>query len=136
MKVYLAAPWFTKEQERVYNNVVHILRNRFGHDNVFVPRELKIPNEWDLPNHVWGRRVAEHDAKEILRCDCVYAIDWGFNSDAGTAWEVGFAAGHGKRITTIVPNGVDIVSCMMASSAYLMITEEFKVINRANIQWK
>lgn len=116
--LYLAGPWFTSEQEEEYNRVIDFLAEKYGKEyEIFIPRYYKVPNGEELENHDWGFQVYCHDRKMLDRADLVFAIDWGFTSDAGTAWEIGYAAAKGKTIVVYTPNSVGTVSCMVHGSA-------------------
>lgn len=52
MKIYLASPFFNKEEITIYRQVIG--RLRANEENVvYVPQEHEIPNAWDLPHRVW-----------------------------------------------------------------------------------
>lgn len=116
--LYLAGPWFTPEQEEEYNHVIDFLANKYGKEyQFFIPRYYKVPDGEAMENRDWGFQVYAHDRKMLDKADLVFAIDWGFTSDAGTAWEIGYAAAKGKTIIVYVPDRVKTVSCMVHGSA-------------------
>lgn len=97
-KVYLAGPFFTEHERFRILEYSKILRTKY---EVFVPMEHFVEGGKDMPNDVWGQKVFEIDRKGIKEADFVVAVDYGFTSDAGTAWEVGFAYGCGKTVYVI-----------------------------------
>lgn len=134
--IYLAAPWFTPEQEDLYDHVVAVLRAVFGSHAVYVPREHAIENGDNLPNHTWGQMVFIDDYEAIRKCDFVYAIDWGFTADSGTAWEVGAAYALGKSINIIKPDVVDVQSLMLLGSCRHVYNECFNELLSHELKWK
>ena len=98
--IYLAAPFFTKEEIEVYKETVTYLR-RAGY-NVYVPREHPIPDGWLMENKLWGKKVFDNDVQAIKKCDTVVTLMWGMYSDAGTAWEQGYAYALGKNIIQVI----------------------------------
>ena len=134
--VYLAGPWFTPEQEEVYNRVKNTLRAVFGAHAVYVPREHTIENGNDIPNHVWGQMVFIDDYEAIRKCDFVYASDWGFTADSGTAWEVGAAYALGKSVNLIKPDSVGVMSLMMLGACRHIYDECFNELLPYEVEWK
>lgn len=115
-KVYLAGPFFTKEERRIVEEAANYFRTY--HDfEVFVPMEHKIPNGEALPNHTWARKVFWQDVEAINNCDMVVVLEDRLTGDTGTAWECGYAFGIGKeiRVYKVQPDGVK--SLMIVNSA-------------------
>ena len=100
MKIYLASPFFHKEEITMYEEAIRILRCQ-GLD-VFVPREHTIPNAYELPNNIWGENVFAVDYLAITQCDVVVVLNFGMYSDSGTAWECGAAFALGKKVVNIL----------------------------------
>ena len=121
MKIYLASPLFTDEEKKNIIFVANKLRD-FGHE-VYVPMEHTVENAWDLPNHVWAKKVFEEDIQAIREADSVVAITYGMTDDAGTAWEVGFAYALEKKIL-IIPINTTTYSLMVCQSADVFSTKE------------
>ena len=134
--IYLAGPWFTPKQEDLYNHVVSMLRDTFGSNAVYVPREHIIDNSDNLPNHVWGKKVFIDDYEAIRKCYFVYAIDWGFTADSGTSWEVGAAYALGKSINIIKPDVVNVQSLMLLGSCKHVYNERFNELFPYELEWK
>ena len=97
-KVYLAGPFFTEHERFLIEEYAKILRTKF---EVFVPMEHFVPDGEKLPNDFWGKSVFEIDKKGIDDAEIVIAVDHGFTSDAGTAWEVGYAYGQNKTVFVV-----------------------------------
>lgn len=99
MKIYLASPFFTGFQKGLMKSVLKKIRSE-GHE-VYAPYEHEIANAWEKTNEDWGREVFFEDIKAIQQCDEVWAINFGMNSDTGTAWECGYAYGIGKTVRVL-----------------------------------
>jgi nucleoside deoxyribosyltransferase len=134
-KVYLAAPWFTEKQEEIYNKVVRGLRTveRF---ELLLPRDFVVEDGNDISNALWAQMVFEHDRNLIDRCDVVYAIDWGFESDAGTAWEIGYA--HAKNIPIVIvrPREVKRASLMVGGCCMATVDETLHYMEFGKTEYK
>ena len=121
MKIYLASPFFQKEEIKVYNKVITILRHQQGLD-VFVPREHEIPNAWGIDNQQWAEKVFFIDCKGIEQCDVVVVLNFGMYSDSGTAWECGYAYAKGKRVINVLCGGEEMdYSLMMLNGTNTVI---------------
>lgn len=95
-KIYLASPLFTPEEKENVRKVARQLR-AMNYD-VFVPMEHEIEGAWNLSNAAWAQKVFEVDEKGIRDADMIVAIVYGMKDDAGTAWEIGYAKGLGKKV--------------------------------------
>ena len=117
MKYYLAGPWFTDEQARKYRDIVQYIKSNIlkSGDEIFIPAEHEVPGAWDLSNQEWGERVFEMDLQALDAADEVIVLDYGYNSDAGTAWEAGYAYAKRKQVTHIRCGDGAIYSLMMAN---------------------
>lgn len=114
-KVYLASPFFNDYERQMMFAYLNMLRQRYSY--VYAPIEHTIPNAWDISNKEWGRRVFEEDVKAIDESDVVFVLDHGHYSDAGTAWECGYAYGKGKEVHHININEYATYSLMMVNGA-------------------
>lgn len=121
-KVYLAAPWFTEKQEEVYNQVVAELRKNEAFE-LLLPRDFVMENGYDISNAEWALAVYIHDKHLLDMANLVYAIDWGFNSDAGTAWEIGYACAKDKPVVIVRPREVELASLMIAGGSMATVNE-------------
>lgn len=95
-KIYLASPLFTPQEKENVRMVADQLRSK-GYE-VFVPQEQTIPDAWGLTNQDWASAVFKCDENGIKHADAVVAIVYGMTDDAGTAWEIGYAKGIGKKV--------------------------------------
>ena len=119
-KIYLAAPFGTKESEKRKNAeiVACILENK-GFD-IYKPWTVFIPNAWDLPNDVWANKVFNNDKTAIDESDIVVVLSYGRHSTAGTNWEAGYAFGTGK-IVVVVEMTDEIMSLMVSNGCHSVI---------------
>lgn len=134
-KVYLAAPWFTEKQEEIYNKVVRQLR-RNPMFELLLPRDFVMEDGHAMPNDEWALAVYNHDKSLLDKADFVYAIDWGFNSDAGTAWEIGYACAKNKPVIIVRPREVDVASLMIAGGSLVTMDEELHFRAFASVEYK
>ena len=134
-KVYLAAPWFTEKQEEVYNKVVRQLRRNQMFE-LLLPRDFVMKDGPALPNDEWALAVYAHDKQLLDKADFVYAIDWGFNSDAGTAWEIGYACAKNKPVIIVRPREVDLASLMIAGGSLATLDEDLHFRAFAAVEYK
>ena len=96
MKIYLASPFFNPVQRSAMETVLNKLRSS-GYD-VFAPYEFVIPNSWSISNKQWASLIFAEDVKQIDAADVVVAINFGMDSDSGTAWEAGYAYAKNKPV--------------------------------------
>lgn len=134
-KVYLAAPWFTEKQEAIYNRVVKQLRENKAFE-LLLPRDFVMEGGHALPNPEWALAVYSHDKYLLDKADVVYAIDWGFNSDAGTAWEIGYACAKNKPVIIVRPREVDLASLMIAGGSMATVDEDLHFRAFAAVEYK
>ena len=121
MKVYLASPFFNKEENNVYNNVINILRSQENIE-LFVPKEHTIPNAWDLSNKVWAENVFAVDILGIQKADVVVVLNFGMYSDSGTAWECGYAYALGKKVVNVCVGYEKAFSLMMLNGTNCVVS--------------
>jgi len=100
MKIYIASPIFTNYEKEQIKSIVNYYRSK-GHE-VYSPMEHQIKNAWELTNSEWARKVFEEDIKAINDCDMVVCLYFGLYSDAGTAWECGYAYGINKPVKLLI----------------------------------
>jgi Nucleoside 2-deoxyribosyltransferase len=98
-KIYLASPFFDETQRKNMETVLWKLRSS-GY-SVFAPYEFVIPDSWSISNKKWGKMIFNGDVEEIDKCDIVVAINYGMDSDSGTAWETGYAYAKGKPVYNV-----------------------------------
>lgn len=121
MKVYLAASFAYADKKVSDYRKAMITKAatmfRMARVEVFVPHEHTIPNAWGMPNNEWGAAVYGMDTTQIIDSDVVVMLSWGkANTNAGSLWEVGFAAGIGKKIVVVCMSD-EVESMMVINSA-------------------
>ena len=92
-KIYLAGPFFNEKETALIHEFAARLRERY---EVFVPMEHTAEGDVPAGSFAWGREIFEIDVSGLEAADFVVALDHGFTSDAGTAWETGYAHALGK----------------------------------------
>lgn len=120
-KVYLASPFFNDKERGIMQATLAALRVQYK--EVYAPFEHTIPNAWDMSNKAWGKAVFTEDIEAIKQADVVYVIDHGHYSDAGTAWECGFAYGLGKEVIHCAVDMTATYSLMMANGCSMSSTD-------------
>lgn len=120
-KVYLACPMKPSYRESE-KRIAKILRFR-GY-NVYFPAEYKVPDAWELPNHMWGRAVFEHDMEELDNADVVVVLYYGQETATGSIWEAGYAYGKGKKVILVEMLGGIKDSLMIFNGAYAVLQGE------------
>ncbi len=118
--IYLASPFFYEEEQEIYNKVISHLRSQG--EEVFVPQEHKVENEWDISNEDWGNLVFGMDYQALVKCDEVIVLYWGMYSDTGTAWECGAAFAMGKKITIVLCDIKSLQSLMVINGCNNVVT--------------
>lgn len=97
-KIYLAGPFFNEYEESLVRAVAARLREKH---EVFVPMEHTAEGDVEIGDAAWGKEIYEIDRGGIHAADIVVALDHGFTSDAGTAWEIGYAHALGKTVYVV-----------------------------------
>src|SRR5688572_32087432 len=92
MKIYLAAPLFSKAEQDFNNIVCGALRNE-GYE-VFLPQEECKDAEDSV-------EIFETCEAGLQNSDVVVAILDGADADSGTCWEVGYAYAKNKGIVSV-----------------------------------
>lgn len=122
-KIYLASPFFSKEELIVYKEVIDILR-KLKDVEVFVPMEHEIKNGMEMKNKVWTNKVFETDRRALYESDYVFVLNFGMYSDSGTAWEAGYAFALGKKVFQVCCGENSDYSLMMINGCTHVITLE------------
>lgn len=122
-KIYLASPFFSKEELVVYKEVIDILR-KLKDVEVFVPMEHEIKNGMEMKNKVWANKVFETDRRALYESDYVFVLNFGMYSDSGTAWEAGYAFALGKKVFQVCCGENSDYSLMMINGCTHVITLE------------
>ena len=103
-KIYLAGPFFTEKEADLVRTLAARLREKY---EVFVPMEHSAEGDVPFGSAVWGKEIFDIDVCGIREADMVVALDYGFSSDAGTAWEMGYAYALGKPSYIVAVGGED-----------------------------
>lgn len=114
-KIYLASPFFSEEERGIMERVLFRLRS-LGYE-VYAPYEHIVDKAWEKPNPLWAREIFHDDRDAINEADWVYVIDFGMNSDTGTAWECGYAYAKGKYVFHILAGNTNTYSLMMCNGS-------------------
>ena len=123
IKVYLAAPVVTGADVKGQVDTVCDRLRKWDALQVYRPGEHKVPNEWGIPQSVWGQCVFTMDVNAIDECDWVVVCDFGYNNlSGGTAWECGYAFAKGKKILVVTMPGVVRTSLMIEGCASNIIS--------------
>ena len=92
-KIYLAGPFFNERETALIREFAARLRTEY---DVFVPMEHTAEGDVPFGSFAWGHEIFGIDVEGLNGADFVVALDHGFTSDAGTAWETGYAYAQGK----------------------------------------
>lgn len=92
-KIYLAGPFFNQKETALIHEFAARLREKY---EVFVPMEHTAEGDVPEGSLAWGKEIFDIDVRGLEGADLVVALDHGFTSDAGTAWETGYAYAKGK----------------------------------------
>ena len=92
-KIYLAGPFFNEKETALIHEFATRLREKY---EVFVPMEHTAEGDVPEGSLAWGKEIFDIDVQGLEESDFVVALDHGFTSDAGTAWETGYAYAKGK----------------------------------------
>ena len=110
-KVYLAGPFFNERETALVHTFAARLREKY---EVFVPMEHTAEGDVSEGSFAWGKEIFDIDVKGLEEADFVVALDHGFTSDAGTAWETGYAYAKGKPSYIVsVAEGSPVRSLML-----------------------
>lgn len=121
MKIYLASPFFSETEIKIYRKAITLLRAE-GYE-VYVPQEHTIENAWSLSNEDWASQVFVEDLYALNECDVVMVLNFGMYSDSGTAWEAGYAYGKGKTVVQVLCGGENATYSLMMMNGCDYIVE-------------
>jgi len=96
-KVYLAAPLFSQSEREFNLRVAKILRDNFY--DVFVPQEHGDDEDERCDNRT--EVIFKRNLSALEDSDIVVAVIDGADADSGTAWEMGYAYGKGRKIISL-----------------------------------
>lgn len=117
MKIYLASPLFNEMEISNIKKALSILRGR-GY-TVYSSTE----NDYSMykkDSREWSEAVFKNDSSGVKNADILVVLYYGAFSDSGSAWEVGYANGLGKK-TILVQLGEDS-NLMLHESAVASIS--------------
>lgn len=124
-KAYLASSFAyedrakTEQRKLVMSEASKYLESK--HMAVYNPSTLKIPNAWDYSMWDWGDLVYQADKNEIDSCDLIVFLSYGKENNAGSVWEVGYAAAKGLPVIMVSMNPDSPESLMVIHSAYACV---------------
>jgi nucleoside 2-deoxyribosyltransferase len=96
-RIYLAAPLFSRA-ERTYNaTLADLLKEHLF--EVFLPQEAG--DDTDTRMKIEQQRIFSKNRDELDHADIIIAVIDGADADSGTAWEMGYAYAHNKRLIAI-----------------------------------
>lgn len=98
-KVYLASPFFDKNEIDAVSRAEDILRTK--NLELYSPREHEIRDKDKINTPEWSQQIFNRDFNAIIDCDMVVALYAGGYSDSGTAWECGCAYALGKPVIIV-----------------------------------
>lgn len=81
MNIYIASPLFHKWEQRNVKYIEKWLKTIFHGATIYCPQDFQVPNAWELPNHVWAKKIFEEDHKQLDAADLVVCISYGYKSD-------------------------------------------------------
>lgn len=117
-KVYLASPFFDKEEKERMELVRDILREK--QLEVFVPNEHQSPLEFGTLE--WRKETFSSDVNGIDAADVVVAVICKGNyDDSGTAWEIGYSYATKKPVIAVNLTG-ETINLMIADSLHALVT--------------
>ena len=140
MNIYIASPLFHKWEQRNVKHIEKWLKTIFRDATIYCPQDFQVPNAWELPNHVWAKKIFEEDHKQLDAADLVVCISYGYKSDDGAAWETGYAKAKGKEVWLVTAgNDIGPYSLMfMTADKMFALDENYDVreIEPQDIEWK
>ena len=123
MKIYIAGPFFTKEECHELEEMIQYVRELYPNSELFIPKEHFIPDGETMPNDVWAKKVFDMDVNAIDNSEMIIALYRGRYSGTGTAWEIGYGYANKIPITLYVPDNTDTTSLMIVNSATNVISD-------------
>ena len=140
MNIYIASPLFHKWEQRNVKYVAEWVKTIYPDANVYCPQDFKVPNGWELPNHIWAKKIFDEDHKQLDAADLVVCISYGYKSDDGAAWETGYAKAKGKEVWLVAADhDIGPYSLMfMTADKMFALDENYDVreIEPQDIEWK
>lgn len=118
MKIYLAGPFFSKEQVSLVRSVENALKNNPTVDTFHSPR-LGEKSEYEEFTPEWAKATYLQDMHHIETADCLVAIlDYEHGiTDPGTAYEIGIATMLKIPVIGLLTTG-ETVNIMLTESLH------------------
>mgnify|MGYP002699996629 FL=1 len=142
MNIYIASPLFDNWTKMIVKETEKVLKAKMPDAEIFCPQDLEIPHAWEMDNFTWARAVHEADHKAIDEADLVVCISYGYQSDDGAAWEVGYAQARGKKCWLFVADMEEPYSLMFINVDKVFRYDgavgnfELEEISKKSIEWK
>ena len=110
--IYLAGPCFNEAEIANIEYAEAVLEGRGF--TLFSP--MRHPVGGEVGTTEWSDKIFEMDKRGIEKTDAVVAVYYGNYSDAGTAWECGYAYAIGKPVILVHVDAANDSSLMLHSS--------------------
>ena len=121
-RIYLAAPLFSRA-ERTYNaTLADLLKEHLF--EVYLPQEAG--DDTDTRMKTEQQRIFSKNRDELDHADIIIAVIDGADADSGTAWEMGYAYAHNKRLIAV---RTDFRRAGMHERVNLMLEESSMVVS-------
>lgn len=111
MNIYIAGPFSHDNERQALQEMINIVKNRFGFEDIYIPMEYKVPGDyqkldgtWNLENHVWAKEVFKNDLRHLNEATIVIALYTGHYCSSGSIWEIGYACGRGIPVIAYIPD--------------------------------
>jgi nucleoside 2-deoxyribosyltransferase len=117
MKIYLSGPFFNATEKYLNEKIAKELRKKH---EVIVPSENEIPSK-NISHEEWAKNIFKTDVSQINECDALVVTDFGSISDAGTAWECGYAFAIGKPVYIFSANEHSLNSDISYTHSLMMV---------------
>ena len=149
-KIYIAGSFATSQERASLEEMIAAVKDEFKdrYFDLYIPMEFKVEGDfqnedgtWNLPNHVWAKKVYENDLKELDSSNIVIAMYSGHRGSTGTPWEIGYACGKGITVLVYIPEWAETndMSLMIINSVrgrfYLKPREDNGMCGR-RVEWR
>lgn len=116
--IYLAAPFFSDEQNKRVTEVEEALAANETVGEVFSPRKNQL-EQFEMGTKKWAQEIFKHDTSKIDWCDVVVAVvDFDDDGvDSGTAFEIGYAYSTNKPL--VIFHEKDTILNLMISESLI-----------------
>ena len=125
MNIYIAGPFSHDNERQALQEMINIVKNRFGFEDIYIPMEYKVLGDyqkldgtWNLENHVWAKEVFKNDIRHLNEATMVFALYTGHYCSSGSIWEIGYAAGKGIPVIAYIPDWVQGDMSLMVMNGF------------------